>query len=219
MPTAITILALIRGSAINQDGPSSGLTAPNGPAQTSVIRDALSDGGVEPEQVSYVETHGTGTSLGDPIEVQALGAAYCQGRTHSNPLLIGALKSNIGHLEGAAGVAGLVKLVLAIQNREIPPSLHVRNPNPFIPWEGLAVKVTTQPTLWDVPGGTRMAGLSSFGFSGTNAHVVVQEAPVPPAVRAGMERPKHLLALSAMTEDALRSLVREVPRAFGVTLG
>ena len=203
------ILALIRGSAINQDGPSSGLTAPNGPAQTSVIRDALSDGGVEPEQVSYVETHGTGTSLGDPIEVQALGAAYCQGRTHSNPLLIGALKSNIGHLEGAAGVAGLVKLVLAIQNREIPPSLHVRNPNPFIPWEGLAVKVTTQPTLWDVPGGTRMAGLSSFGFSGTNAHVVVQEAPVPPAVRAGMERPKHLLALSAMTEDALRSLVEK----------
>ncbi len=200
------ILALIRGSAINQDGPSSGLTAPNGPAQTSVIRDALSAGGVDPEQVSYVETHGTGTSLGDPIEVQALGAAYCQGRTHSNPLLIGALKSNIGHLEGAAGVAGLVKLVLAIQNREIPPSLHVKNPNPFILWEGLAVKVTTQATLWDVAGGTRIAGLSSFGFSGTNAHLVVEEAPVPQAVRAGVERPKHLLALSAMTEDALRSL-------------
>ncbi|MGF7179797.1 SDR family NAD(P)-dependent oxidoreductase [Tunturiibacter psychrotolerans] len=203
------ILALIRGSAINQDGPSSGLTAPNGPAQTSVIRDALSNGGVEPGQVSYVETHGTGTALGDPIEVQALGVAYCQGRTHSNPLLIGALKSNIGHLEGAAGVAGLIKLVLAIQNREIPPSLHVKNPNPFIPWEGLAVKVTTQPTLWDAAGGTRMAGLSSFGFSGTNAHVVVQEAPVPQAVRAGVERPKHLLTLSAMTEEALHSLVKK----------
>jgi len=201
------ILALIRGSAINQDGPSSGLTAPNGPAQTSVIRDALSDGGVEPEQVSYVETHGTGTSLGDPIEVQALAAAYCRERTHSNPLLIGALKSNIGHLEGAAGVAGLIKLVLAIQKREIPPSLHVKNPNPLIPWERLAVKVTTQPTLWDVAGGTRMAGLSSFGFSGTNAHVVVQEGPVPQAVRPGVERPKHLLALSAMSEEALRSLV------------
>ena len=203
------ILALIRGTAVNQDGPSSGLTAPNGPAQTSVIRDALSNGGVQPEQVSYVETHGTGTSLGDPIEVQALGAAYCQGRTHSNPLFIGALKSNIGHLEGAAGIAGLLKVVLAIQNGEIPPSLHVKNPNPHIPWEGLALKVTTQLTPWHVAAGTRMAGLSSFGFSGTNSHVVIEEAPAPQAVRAAVERPQHLLTLSAPSEEALRSLAEK----------
>jgi acyl transferase domain-containing protein/NADPH:quinone reductase-like Zn-dependent oxidoreductase/SAM-dependent methyltransferase/acyl carrier protein len=203
------ILALIRGTAINQDGPSSGLTAPNGPAQTSVIRDALSNGGVQPEKVSYVETHGTGTALGDPIEVQALGAAYCQGRTHSNPLLIGALKSNIGHLEGAAGVAGLIKVVLAIQNGEVPPSLHVRNPNPLIPWEGLALKVTSHLTPWHVADGTRVAGLSSFGFSGTNSHVIIEEAPAPQAVRPGLERPQHLLTLSAPSEEALRSLVEK----------
>ena len=201
-----TILALIRGSAINQDGPSSGLTAPNGPSQTSVIRDALTNAGVRADEVSYVETHGTGTSLGDPIEVQALAAAYCDSRTPDRPLLIGALKSNIGHLEGAAGVAGLIKLVLAMQHRQIPPSLHVQRPNPFIPWEDLAVKVTTQPTQWEPAGKSRVAGLSSFGFSGTNAHIVVQEAPLPAVAPAGLERPLHLLALSAQGDEALHTL-------------
>ena len=200
------ILALVRGSAINQDGPSSGLTAPNGPSQTSVIRDALANGGVRPEEVTYVETHGTGTSLGDPIEVQALGAAYCESRPPDHPLLIGAVKSNIGHLEGAAGVAGLIKLVMAMQHGEIPPSLHVKKPNPFIPWEELSVKVTTRLTPWEPSGKTRMAGLSSFGFSGTNAHIVVEEAPTPELVRAEVERPRHLLALSAMSEEALAAL-------------
>lgn len=200
------ILALIRGSAINQDGPSSGLTAPNGPSQTAVIRDALTNGGVRPEEVSYVETHGTGTSLGDPIEVQALGAAYCENRPPDRPLLIGALKSNIGHLEGAAGVAGLIKLVLALQHGEIPPSLHVKKPNPFIPWEDLAVKVTTQLSSWDLADKTRLAGLSAFGFSGTNAHIVVQEAPVAGGAPAEVERPLHLLALSARGGEALDAL-------------
>ena len=201
-----TILALIRGSAINQDGPSSGLTAPNGPSQTSVIRDALTNAGVRADEVSYVETHGTGTSLGDPIEVQALAAAYCDSRPPDRPLLIGALKSNIGHLEGAAGVAGLIKLVLAMQHRQIPPSLHVHRPNPFIPWEDLAVKVTTQPTQWELAGKSRLAGLSSFGFSGTNAHIVVQEAPLPAGAPTGLERPLHLLALSATCDEALHAL-------------
>jgi acyl transferase domain-containing protein/NADPH:quinone reductase-like Zn-dependent oxidoreductase/SAM-dependent methyltransferase/acyl carrier protein len=201
-----TILALIRGSAINQDGPSSGLTAPNGPSQTSVIRDALTNAGVRAEEVSYVETHGTGTSLGDPIEVQALAAAYCDSRPPDRPLLIGALKSNIGHLEGAAGVAGLIKLVVSMQHRQIPPSLHVHHPNPFIPWEDLAVKVTTQTTEWELAGKSRLAGLSSFGFSGTNAHIVVQEAPVPAGAPTGVERPLHLLALSATGGEALHAL-------------
>jgi acyl transferase domain-containing protein/NADPH:quinone reductase-like Zn-dependent oxidoreductase/SAM-dependent methyltransferase/acyl carrier protein len=200
------ILAVIRGSAVNQDGPSSGLTAPNGPAQTSVIRDALTDGGVAADQLSYIETHGTGTSLGDPIEVQAIAAAYCDSRTHDNPLLLGALKSNIGHLEGAAGVAGLIKLVLAMQNRELPPSLHVNKPNPFIPWDELPVKVTTQRTAWQPVQGTRMAGVSSFGFSGTNAHVVVEEAPPRQAANPVQSRPRHLLTLSGTTEEALLAL-------------
>ncbi len=213
------ILALIRGTAINQDGPSSGLTAPNGPSQASVIRDALANGGVRAEDVSYVETHGTGTSLGDPIEVQALGTAYCQGRPPEHPLLIGAVKSNIGHLEGAAGVAGLIKLVLAMQHREIPPSLHVNKPNPFIPWDELSVKVTTRLTPWEPFGKTRIAGLSSFGFSGTNAHLVLEEAPVAGSVPAAVERPRHLLALSAMSDEALAVLAERLERHLATRSG
>lgn len=201
-----SILAILRGTAINQDGPSSGLTAPNGPSQISVIRDALASSGARPEEVSYVETHGTGTSLGDPIEVQALGAAYGESRPPDQPLLIGSVKSNIGHLEGAAGLAGLIKLVLAMQHGELPPSLHVQKPNPFIPWQDLSVKVTTQLTPWATPSGRRMAGLSSFGFSGTNAHLVVEEAPASAAAQNAVERPRHLLALSAPSEEALTAL-------------
>jgi acyl transferase domain-containing protein len=197
------ILALLRGTAINQDGPSSGLTAPNGPSQTSVIRDALANGDVRPGEVSYVETHGTGTALGDPIEVQALHAAYREDQEAAQPLLIGAVKSNIGHLEGAAGVAGLIKLVMAMQHKEIPASLNVHTPNPLIPWGDLSVKVVTQAVPWDSSDKTRIAGLSSFGFSGTNAHVVVEEAPAQEWVRSEVERPLHLLALSATSEEAL----------------
>ena len=200
------ILAVIRGSAVNHDGPSSGLTAPNGPSQTAVIRDALANGAVVPCDVSYVETHGTGTSLGDPIEVQALAAAYGKDREFDRPLMIGSLKSNIGHLEGAAGVAGLIKLVLAMQHREVPPSLHVKQPNPFIPWDELSVKVAIQLTPWQASCKTRIAGLSSFGFSGTNAHVIVEEAPVLEAHKAGAGRPRHVLTLSARSEEALHDL-------------
>lgn len=200
------ILAVIRGSAVNHDGPSSGLTAPNGPSQTSVIRDALANGSVLPCEVSYVETHGTGTSLGDPIEVQALAAAYGKDREPDRPLMIGSLKSNIGHLEGAAGVAGLIKLVLAMQHRELPPSLHVRQPNPFIPWDELSVRVSTLLTPWSTSGKTRIAGLSSFGFSGTNAHLIVEEAPALQEQQEGAVRPRHLLTLSARSEEALHDL-------------
>lgn len=200
------VLALVRGTAINHDGPSSGLTAPNGPAQTSVIEDALSNGGVAPADVSYVESHGTGTSLGDPIEVRALAAAYGKNRPPDRPLIIGSLKSNIGHLEGAAGVAGLIKLVLSLQHREIPRSLHVKQPNPYIPWDELCVEVAKQHSEWRTDAKTRLAGLSSFGFSGTNAHIIVEEAPSIDRPQNVFERPKHIFTLSAKTPDAVLEL-------------
>jgi acyl transferase domain-containing protein/acyl carrier protein len=196
------VLALIRGSAVNHDGPSSGLTAPNGLAQEKLIRRALDNAKIDPGAVSYIEAHGTGTSLGDPIEVNALGAVF---RDRPRPLLIGSVKSNIGHAEAAAGIACLIKTVLAVYYREIPPSLHFHNPNPYIPWEELPVRVVTERTAW--PEGKRIAGVSSFGLSGTNAHVVVEEvAPVPE--REEKHRPSYLLCLSAKTQPALAALAR-----------
>ncbi|MBD1836178.1 acyltransferase domain-containing protein [Cyanobacteria bacterium FACHB-472] len=206
------ILALIRGSAVNQDGPSSGLTVPNGPAQQALIRKALASAGVEPEQVSYVEAHGTGTSLGDPIEVESLAAVLCQGRSMEHPLSVGSLKTNIGHLESAAGVAGLIKLVLALQHKEIPPHLHLKNPNPYIPWSQLPIKIPTEPIPWPSTNGSRIAGLSGFGVSGTNAHLVVEEAPAREPMAATVERPLHLLTLSAKSENALQQLASRLER-------
>jgi len=201
------ILALVRGTAINQDGRSSGITAPNGPAQEAVVREALSRAGLAGDQVGYVEAHGTGTSLGDPIEVRALANVLGPGRPASRPLLIGSVKTNIGHLESAAGVAGLIKAILALRHDEIPPQLHFKVPNPLIPWDTIPVKVVTEPTAW--PGGERrIAGVSSFGFSGTNAHVILEQAPQPEPRIAELERPLHLLALSAKTPAALGELIR-----------
>ena len=200
-----SILALIRGSAVNQDGPSSGLTVPNGPAQETVIRRALAAARVDPSEVSYLESHGTGTSLGDPIEVRALGAVFGKDRVDS-PLLIGSVKTNIGHLEASSGIAGLIKVVLALQHQEIPPQLHFERPNPHISWDDLPVAVVTKPMPWARGERRRMAGVSSFGFSGTNAHVVLEEAPVSAHVKADVERPLHLMALSARTEAALEQL-------------
>ncbi|MBX3148329.1 MAG: SDR family NAD(P)-dependent oxidoreductase [Gemmatimonadales bacterium] len=203
-----TVLAVIRGSAVNQDGPSSGLTAPNGPAQVMVIRDALANGGVRPAEVSYVETHGTGTSLGDPIEVQALGTALGEGRPADRPLWIGSLKTNVGHMEASAGVAGLIKAVLCIQHRAIPPHLHFVTPSPFIPWAQLPVRVPTTLTPWPLETGL-LAGVSSFGFSGTNAHLVVGPPPdLPAGSAAEPDRPRHLLTLSAAGESPLHELAR-----------
>ncbi|MEE8526152.1 MAG: SDR family NAD(P)-dependent oxidoreductase [Thermoanaerobaculia bacterium] len=200
------VLAVIRGSAVNQDGRSQGLTAPNGPAQEAVIRAALTSGGVEPSQVSYVETHGTGTSLGDPIEVQALGNALGPGRSDGDRLAIGSVKTNVGHLEAAAGIAGLIKVVLALQHRQIPPHLHLRDPNPYIPWDDLPIEVATERRAWPPADGGRIAGVSAFSFSGTNAHLVLQEAPDAERVPPSMERPLHLLALSAASPRVLRSV-------------
>lgn len=199
------VLGVIRGSAVNQDGRSNGLTAPNGPSQERVIRAALADARLVPADISYVEAHGTGTSLGDPIEVRALGAVFADRR---EPLAMGSIKTNLGHLEAAAGVTGLIKTVLAISHAEIPPTLHLSSPNPHIPWSTLPVVVPTSPTPWLSPAGApRRAGVSSFGFTGTNAHVVVEQAPGD-ATAAFDERarPVHVVPLSARHADALRQL-------------
>jgi acyl transferase domain-containing protein len=208
------ILAVIRGSAANQDGRSQGLTAPNRLAQEAVLREALADARLSPSDISYVEAHGTGTPLGDPIEVEALGAVLGEGRAIQRPLLIGSIKSNIGHLEAAAGVAGLLKLVLALDHEELPPHLHFTRPNPHIPWETLPVRVTTTRRPWRRGDGPRIAGLSSFGFSGTNVHVIVAEAPeAAAAVSAGAsERPLHVLVLSGRTERGLAELAGRFER-------
>ncbi|MGD9832287.1 MAG: type I polyketide synthase [Piscinibacter sp.] len=203
------IVAVIRGSASNQDGRSNGLTAPNGPAQEAVLRDALADADFEPGSVGFVESHGTGTSLGDPIEVQALARVLGGSRAPEAPLWIGSAKANIGHLEAAAGVAGLVKMALALQHGEIPGQLHLRTPNPFIPWDELAVRVPSARTAWPRPADTpRRGGASSFGFSGTNVHLLLEEAPAASPDPRPDSRPLQLLTLSARSEQALADLAR-----------
>jgi myxalamid-type polyketide synthase MxaB len=200
------IVAVIRGSAVNQDGPSSGLTVPNGPAQESVVRDALARAGMRPADIDYVEAHGTGTPLGDPIEVQALGAVFRDDRPSGRPLLLGSVKTNLGHLQAAAGIAGLIKTVLALEHETVPPHLNFSDPNPHVPWAALPVKVTSLKEPWVRGAKPRAAGISAFGFSGTNAHVIVQEAPVRAEEKAGAVRPAHVLALSARSESALATL-------------
>jgi acyl transferase domain-containing protein len=201
------ILAVIRGSAVNQDGRSGGLTAPNGPSQEAVIRSALKNGGVEPGDVDYVEAHGTGTSLGDPIEVHALVATLARHRDDDAPLRIGSVKTNFGHLEAAAGVAGLIKLILSLVHEEIPPHLHFRQLNPHISLDGARVEIPVHATPWRPRRKRRIGGVSSFGFSGTNAHVIVEEAP--PSSDLGEvigQSQEHLLVLSAKTPEALKAL-------------
>ena len=202
------ILAVVRGSAVNHDGASSGLTVPNGLAQEALIQQALENSGVEPLEISYVETHGTGTALGDPIEVRALGSVLCEGRSREQPLYIGSVKTQVGHLESAAGVASLIKVILALQNQEIPGNLHLKQPSSHIPWDKLPLKVPTAPTKWSSQG-KRLAGISSFGISGTNVHLVVEEAPEVELLQSQAEGHQHLLCLSAKTEAALVSLTKE----------
>ena len=200
------VLALLRGSAVNQDGRSSGLTAPNGIAQEKLLRAALERAGIEPEQVDYVEAHGTGTALGDPIEVRALGAVYGPGHSADRPLRIGSVKTNIGHLEPAAGIAGLIKVILSLQHEEIPPHLHFKTPSSRIDWNEKPIVVTARSTAWPRSGQPRIAGVSSFGFSGTNAHLIVEEAPQAIVSSGGRERPSHILPLSAKDDEALQAL-------------
>ncbi|HET7695303.1 MAG TPA: SDR family NAD(P)-dependent oxidoreductase [Vicinamibacterales bacterium] len=200
------ILAIIRGTATNQDGRSSGLTVPNGPAQEALIREAIEASRIDAAEVGYVEAHGSGTPLGDPIEIRALNTALCASRDRSKALLVGSAKTNVGHLEAAAGIAGLMKVVLALQHGEIPAHLHVAEPNPHINWNDIPIAVARERQPWPAAYSRRIAGVSSFGASGTNAHVVVEQAPEPPAQAA--PRGAELLVLSAKSADGLRDLAR-----------
>jgi acyl transferase domain-containing protein len=200
------ILGVVRGSAVNQGGPSGGLTVPSMSAQQRVIERALLQAGASPHEVEYVEAHGTGTSLGDPIEIEALASVYGKDREAQNPLLTGSVKTNIGHLEPASGVAGLIKLLLSFRHETIPAQLHFTRPNPHIPWETIAVRVASTPTPWKSSARKRIAGLSAFGFSGTNAHAIIEEPPPPVAFDAHAGGACQLLTLSAKSEDALKEL-------------
>jgi acyl transferase domain-containing protein len=200
------VLAVLRASAVNQDGRSSGLTAPNVLAQRDLLREALDRGGLHPDEVSYVEAHGTGTPLGDPIEVEALSEVY--RRDGGEPCYLGSVKTNIGHLEAAAGIAGLIKVVLALRHEAIPPHLHFERLSPHLDLSGTPFVVPTQLHAWPVGPRRRIGTVSSFGFSGTNAHVIIEEAPRNAAATTDVasDRPEHVLALSARTPTALATL-------------
>lgn len=204
-----SILALIRGSAVNQDGASGGLTVPSGPSQEQVVRQALARGGIDPAQVSYIEAHGTGTPLGDPIEIGALGNVFRQ------PLFVGSVKTNIGHLEASAGIAAAMKVILAMRHQQIPPHLHLRNPNPLIPWANLPLTIPTCLTPWPTTlDNERIAGISAFAFSGTNVHLVLSDTIktttlAPPTTAPESPRAQHLLILSARSLNALQALARK----------
>jgi len=204
------ILALIRASATNQDGRSSGITAPNGAAQEALLHRTLEKAGLTAADVDYVEAHGTGTSLGDPIEVRALGAVYGE-RPADRPLLVGSVKTNMGHLEASAGLAGFAKVVLSLQHREVPPHLHLETLNPHVEWDRFPIEIPTEATPWVAGGadGRRRGAVSSFGFSGTNAHVIVEEAPPEEDPPVGLGREAQLLVLSGRSEPALRRLAAD----------
>jgi myxalamid-type polyketide synthase MxaD len=213
------IYAVIRGSAVNHDGRSNGLTAPNGLAQEAVMRAALANAGVEPSSVGYVETHGTGTLLGDPIEVLALGRVYGKGRSAASLLQLGTLKPNLGHLEGAAGVASLIKVALCLMHERLPPQIHLNTPNPKIPWDSLPIAVPTQGVSWPRGARPRLAGVSSFGISGTNAHALLEEAPAATEPLAAPRRAAELVVLSARTAAALRDHAQRIGEHLGVHHG
>ncbi|MFD0313329.1 SDR family NAD(P)-dependent oxidoreductase [Streptomyces flavalbus] len=200
------VYAVIRGGAVNSDGASNGLMAPNPQAQEAVLRTAYTRAGVSPADVRYVEAHGTGTILGDPIEAKALGAVLGEGRDPERPCLIGSVKSNVGHMESAAGIGGLIKTALVLHHRAVPPTVHYREPNPHIPFDTLPLRVADALQPWPDGDGPALAGVSSFGFGGTNAHVVLQEAPPAPAAAPPAPDGAVLLPVSARDEGALREL-------------
>jgi len=211
------IYAVIRGSAVNQNGSSNGLAAPSGAAQELVLRDAYSRAGVSPGQVQYVETQGTGTRLGDAIEAVALGNVLQRDRSPDNRCRIGSVKTNIGHLEAAAGVASLIKVALSLQHGQLPPTVHFRTPNPDIPFERLPLQVQQRLESWPPTDRPRLAGVSAFGFGGSNAHLVVEQAPSheSPLATPGIEPQSGLLFLSARTEQALRALAERYVEFMG----
>jgi acyl transferase domain-containing protein len=202
------ILAVIRGTAVNHDGRSNGMSAPNGPAQEAVIRAALREAGLQPQQISYLEAHGTGTRLGDPIEIDALRSVFAPSRQPGEPLIVGSVKTNIGHLESSAGIAGLAKIILALRHCQIPPHLHLHSVNPLLRLDETPIEIPTAIRPWSSGNEPRRAGVSSFGFGGTNGHVILEESPSVSARESRNERPRHLLPLSARSPQALRELAQ-----------
>lgn len=202
------VLAVIRGSGVNSDGRSNGLVAPNSEAQKALLRDVYATAGIDTREVDYVEAHGTGTFLGDPIEAKAAGEVLGAGRDAGRPLLLGSVKSNLGHMEAAAGVAGLVKAVLALHHGVIPPSAHYKEPNPHIPFDDLRLAVVAEETPWPRNGHPRRAGVSGFGFGGTNAHVLLEEAPTAEVARDDV--PVRVYPLSDTSEDRIRAYASEL---------
>ena len=202
------ILAIIRGSAVNQDGASGGLTIPNGLAQENVIKQALKNSIIKPEEIDYVEAHGTGTSLGDPIELNSLGSVF---KNKTPNLKIGSVKTNIGHLEAVSGLASLIKVVLSLQNKIIPASLYFTNPNPNVAWDKLPITVVSKNTEWAKGDKDRIAGISAFGFSGTNAHIIISEPPVTQLMKDDqfLER-NHILTLSAKNDKSLSGYIKKI---------
>jgi acyl transferase domain-containing protein len=207
------VLAVLRGSAVGHDGPSSAFSVPSGAAQQAVVAEALKSAGVAPADVSYLEAHGTGTPLGDPIEVEAAWSALKEGRQGSESLWMGSVKTNIGYPEAASGVVGVMKVVLAMQHRQLPAHLHLTKPNPLIDFEGMGIRVPQALTPWEPKQGKRLAGVTSYGRAGTIAHVVLEEAAARAPVERKEERPEHVLMLSARSPEALRAQAERYARA------
>ena len=202
-----TVLALVQGSAVNHDGQARTVTTPSGPAQRDMLKDALSNARLEAHQIDFVETHGTGTPLGDPIEVSAIARVLCKDRT--KPLYLGAVKANVGHLDSAAGIAGLMKVVLSLQHKTIPLHLNYSEPNRHIPWDDWPIKIPMENTAWE--GKERFAGISAFGMSGTNVHLIIGQAPEPtelPKTQSSVFGPEQLLTLSAKAPGVLPDLAK-----------
>lgn len=211
------IYALVRGTAVTQDGRTNGITVPNGASQEAAMRAAYARAGVSPHEVQYVEAHGTGTPVGDPIEAAAIGRVLSANRQGGDPVFVGSVKTNIGHLEAAAGVAGLIKAALSLKHGRIPAHLHLKDPNPAIAFDELGLRVPTQLTEWPTRSGPRYAGVNSFGFGGTNAHAVLQEPPAEVAGRTRGDDRRHVVVLSARSADALHDLAESMCGYLGET--